>query len=183
MIIICAADFHGKRDRYESFFKGIKEEKPDIAIIAGDLGYIDKNIFKDVNLNIYAVYGNMDSDIDCDKIIFIDGKNVKVNSLKFLGIGKFFPEEIGEIDVIVSHLPPYKTKDKTFFGMHIGDKKIRKIMEENKPLYVICGHVHEDAGYVKCDGTNVVNCSIGKTGKYTIIDTEKEQIRMVGYDV
>ncbi|MEM2715821.1 MAG: metallophosphoesterase, partial [Candidatus Thermoplasmatota archaeon] len=97
------------------------------------------------------------------------------------GIGRFFPE-IEEVDIIVSHFPPYKTKDKSFFGAHIGDKKLRKIMEEKKPSYIICGHVHEDAGYDKFGDTIVVNCSIGKAGEYTIIDANKGKIIMVGYD-
>lgn len=182
MIIICAADFHGKKERYENFIKGIKREKPDIAIIAGDLGFINEEIFKDIDLQIYAVYGNIDSNLNYKKIKFIDGKRVEVDSIKLCGVGKLFPE-IKERDIVVSHHPPYKTKDKAFFGMHIGDKNLRKIMEEKKPSYIICGHVHEDAGYSKFYDTIVVNSSVGKSGKYTIIDTDKGEIVMVGYDV
>ncbi|MBC7128159.1 MAG: metallophosphoesterase family protein [Thermoplasmatales archaeon] len=182
MIIICAADFHGKKERYEHFIRGIEKEKPDICVIAGDMGYIDESIFNKIDLPFYAVHGNTDSNLKYEKINFIDGKNLKINSLKFSGIGKLFPEIEG-VDIIISHFPPYKTKDKAFFGMHIGDKKLRKIMEEKKPSYIICGHVHEDAGYDKFCDTIVVNCSVGKSGEYTIIDTDKGKIVMVGYDV
>ncbi|MBC7080699.1 MAG: metallophosphoesterase family protein [Thermoplasmatales archaeon] len=181
MIIICAADFHGKKEKYENFIKGIKNEMPDIGIIAGDLGFINEEIFNGIDLQIYAVYGNTDSELKYKKIKFIDEKRLEINSMKICGVKKFFTEKEG-IDIVVSHYPPYKTKDKAFFGMHIGDKSLRKIMEEKKPSYIICGHVHEDAGYGKFGDTIVVNSSVGKSGEYTIIDTEKKEIIMVGYD-
>ena len=54
-------------------------------------------------------------------------------------------------------------------------------MEEKKPFYVICGHVHEDAGYEIFGETYVVNCSVGKKGVATLIDFDKKKIEMIGY--
>ncbi len=182
MLILCAADFHGKVERYRRFIDAYLKEKPDLVIIAGDFGHVKVDVFKDIDVPIYGVYGNMDGDLKHleNKINFIDGKIVEYEGIKFLGIGERYPEEIDSIDissqVIVSHIPPYKTKDRAFFGMHIGSKWLRNLMEKKKPKYIICGHVHEDAGYEKFNDTYVVNCSIGKKGIGTFIDVENEKI-------
>ena len=73
---------------------------------------------------------------------------------------------------MVSHVPPYRTKDRTFIGTHIGSKWLRAFMEERKPSYIICGHVHEDAGYEKFGERYIVNCSVGKRGMATLIEFE-----------
>ena len=65
--------------------------------------------------------------------------------------------------------------------MHIGSKKLRRIVEEKNPDFVLCGHVHEDHGYTLLNETIIVNCSIGKKGSYTIVDTENKKVRMIGY--
>lgn len=184
MIIQCAADFHGRKERYIKFFEGVRKEKPDVVILPGDLGYLNENIF-DVSIPAFAVHGNMDGSLMFKKIKLVDGKIFSFNGMNFIGIGwntkEFFEEKEANFDIIISHVPPYKIKDKAFLGMHIGSKWLRKIVEEKKPKFVLCGHVHEDYGYEKFGETYVVNCSIGKKGEYTIIDTDTNEIRMVGY--
>ena len=180
MLIQCAADFHGKTEKYREFIKAYKEIEPDIVIIAGDLGFVEKEVFDEISSPIYAVYGNMDGDLSHleNKIEFIDGKTISFKNIKLHG---FINEKIEEkVDIIVSHYPPYKARDKTFFGMHIGSKVLAEVIEEIKPKYVICGHVHECYGYEKYNDCYIINCSIGKKGKYTIINYDKE-VKMVGY--
>jgi len=191
MIIQCAADFHGNRDKYKTFFKSVKDEKPDIIILPGDLGYIDEKEY-DIPVPAFAVHGNMDGMLFLNKIKIVDETLFLIDNIRFLGLGWNFSDvvkdedkeikiEEAEFDIIISHIPPYKTKDRTFIGTHIGNKKLRKLMDVKRPSFVLCGHVHEDAGYDKFGDTIVINCSIGKKGAYTIIDTEEEKIRMVGY--
>ncbi len=185
MLLLCSADFHGREDKYEAFIETYKKYEIDLVIIAGDFGYVEANVFNDIDVPILAVYGNMDGDLSHlrGKIDFIDGMLREYKGYKFLGIGEKYPEKIDDIDfdIIVSHIPPYKTKDRAFFGMHIGSKWLRNLMEEKKPKYIICGHVHEDAGYEKFGDTYVVNCSVGKKGIATVIDIEKNEVRMIGY--
>ena len=184
MLLQCAADFHGRQERYEKFLKVFEERQPEIVIIAGDFGKVDRKIFEEIDVPIYGIYGNMDGDLSYlkDAVNFIDGKKFSYKDLNFLGIGTKYPENIeGRIDIIVSHIPPYKTKDRAFFGMHIGSKWLRNFMEEKEPSYIICGHVHEDAGYEKFGKTYVVNCSVGKKGIATLIDLEENRIEMIGY--
>ena len=192
MIIQCAADFHGREERYIKFFEGVKKEKPDVIIIPGDLGYLNEDLF-DISIPAFAVHGNMDGLLMLKKIKMVDEKIFLFNGIKFIGLGWNFKDVIEEngrlikiydasFDIVISHSPPYKIKDKALLGMHIGSKKLRKIIEEKRPKFVLCGHVHEDYGYEKFNDTIVVNCSIGKKGEYTIINTDENKIKMVGYD-
>ncbi len=184
MLLQCAADFHGKRERYEKFVKVFEERQPDIVIIAGDWGSVEKKLLEKIDVPIYGVYGNMDGSLSYlnDLVRFIDGEIVEHESVVLLGIGSKYPGNVErQIDIIVSHIPPYKTKDRAFFGMHIGNKWLRHLMEEKEPRYIICGHVHEDAGYERYGKSYVVNCSVGKKGTATIIDTESNEIEMIGY--
>ncbi len=180
MLIQCAADFHGRKERYAKFIEGVRREKPHLVILAGDFGYVEDSIFNEIDAPIYGVIGNMDGNLNhLSSIKFIDDEIVEFKEFSISGVMKAIQAE--KIDIIVSHTPPYKTKDRAFLGMHIGDKKLREIMNEKKPKYVICGHVHEDAGYGKFGDTIVINCSVGKKGEYVLIDTEKEEVKMVGY--
>lgn len=183
MLAQCAADFHGRKEKYERFINYFEKVNPDLIIIPGDLGYITESIFEKVDVPIYAVYGNMDGDLSHmeGKIKFVDGKKFSYEGINFAGFGKEIFNLKEKIDVLISHVPPYKTKDRAFFGMHIGNKQLRKFMEENKPRYILCGHVHEDAGHKKFGETHVVNCSIGKNGICTLIDLDKDEIKFVNH--
>ena len=191
MRIQCAADFHGDEEKYIKFLEGAKREKPDVLILPGDLGSVNENLFEE--LPAFAVHGNMDGMLFLSKIKIVDEKLFEFGGLRFLGLGWNFKDVVEEngrmitidnanFDIIISHAPPYKTKDRAFLGMHIGSKKLRKIMEEKKPSFILCGHVHEDYGYGKFGDTIVVNCSIGKKGEYTIVDTSTNEVKMVGFD-
>jgi len=190
MRIQCAADFHGEETRYKKFLEGVKREEPDVVILPGDLGKIDESLFE--GITAFAVHGNMDGLLFLKKIKIVDEKLFEFKGLRFLGLGWNFKDVVEEngrmitienakFDIVISHVPPYKTKDRAFLGIHIGSKKLRKIVEEKKPMFVLCGHVHEDYGYERLGDTIVVNCSIGKKGEYTIIDIDTKEVKMVGY--
>jgi len=184
MLIQCAADFHGRKEKYKKFIEKAQELEPDMIILAGDLGHIEASIFKELPYKIFAVYGNMDGDLSHlkDVIVFIDGRKIEYKGINILGVGASYPEDVGgDVDIIVSHVPPYKTKDKAFFGMRIGSKWLRSLVEEKQPKYVICGHVHEDAGYMKLGNSYIVNCSLGKKGEAVVIEFDTEEIDFIGF--
>jgi hypothetical protein len=63
-----------------------------------------------------------------------------------------------KIKVMVSHSPPYDTAvDKTRAGVHAGSIKVRRFIEDYKPDFVICGHIHEAKGKDLVGGTHVIN--------------------------
>ena len=184
MLAQCAADFHGMVERYRRFAEVFEEYRPDMVILAGDLGKVDEKFFDVVDVDIYVVHGNMDGTLDeiRERVEFLDGRIVDIKGMKFMGVGNIYPEVGDErIDVIVSHIPPYRTRDRSFIRTHIGSKWLREVMEKSRPRYVICGHVHEDAGHEIFGETHVINCSIGKRGIATLVDFERGSIEMLGY--
>lgn len=77
--------------------------------------------------------------------------------------------------VVVSHNPPWNTEaDKTFMGVHIGSKTLRRFIEEVKPLAVLCGHVHEARGVDKLGEILVVNPGPARNGFYATLDLNCE---------
>lgn len=65
-----------------------------------------------------------------------------------------FRNEKGNL-ILATHEPPYNTK-LDFIGKHKGSRQIRKFIEENQPLYSICGHFHENEGKQDKIGKTVI---------------------------
>lgn len=65
-----------------------------------------------------------------------------------------------DINVLISHTPPYGILDKNFFGEWCGSESLRNAMYRTKPKYLVCGHIHECGGKeVDLVMTKVINCS------------------------
>jgi Icc-related predicted phosphoesterase len=146
----------------------------------------------------FAIHGNIDTNeviksIDNSKAINIHLKKIIQNNVSFVGLGgdlnlpihkkinikvneyfKTLDEIINESTILVTHSPPYGLQDKIFLGFHAGSKYIRYIIDKYKPRLVLCGHIHENPGFVKYKKTIVVNCSIGKTGSGALIELNKK---------
>ncbi|MEA2054173.1 MAG: metallophosphoesterase family protein [Candidatus Thermoplasmatota archaeon] len=192
MLIQAAADFHGKESRYGAFLLGLRDNSPDIAVLAGD---IDANplFFKflgDIDVPTLVIHGNVDG-IDIGKKVekynafFIHEKMYSTDGINFIGAGGINPmlndiysinkkEWISlkdvKMDVLVTHVPPKGVMDKMGLGLHIGNRWVRNITEEKRPRLIICGHVHENPGYTHFGETTVVNCTIGRRGRYSLIE-------------
>lgn len=65
-----------------------------------------------------------------------------------------------DIDILISHSPPYGILDKSIRGVHCGSIALRNAMMKVKPRYLVCGHIHE-CGSKEVDlvTTKVINCS------------------------
>lgn len=64
------------------------------------------------------------------------------------------------LDVLISHGPPYGHCDRTKEGRIVGSKSLAKHITRSKPQYVICGHIHEGRGMARFNGhTTVFNVS------------------------
>lgn len=197
MLIQSAADFHGRESRYYSFLEGLNENNPDIAVLAGD---IDSNpsffdFLEKVEIPVLIIPGNMDGrsmeeeTAGFDNVVFLHEKIYGFNGINFIGAGggnpridraysitenKWVPVSDASADVLVTHVPPKGIMDRMALGFHIGSEWVKDIMETMKPRLLICGHVHEDPGYAVHGKTTVVNCSIGRKGKYTLVDVDRK---------
>jgi len=199
MKILAVADIHGAQYRLNLVLKNIERYSPDLVIICGDItqfgpAELAKNLLNQIPVETLAITGNIDTldvvrGIDESNATKIEMKRVVKNGIPFVGINGIDEDQfkiakekklIDESSVIVSHVPPYGTKDKVFLGMHGGSKDLRELVDELKPRLVLCGHIHEDPGFTTTGETIVVNCSMGKRGEGSLIDiNENITVKMI----
>ena len=190
MKILATADLHGSQYRLNIILKNIETYSPDLVVVCGDItqfgpGEVAKNFLDQIPVTTFAIPGNIDTDevskaIDESKAINIDMKKVEKNGISFVGISgattrPFSTGEklLDEKSILVSHEPPHGLQDKVFLGMHAGSKELRETVDKYKPRLVLCGHIHEDPGYIKTDNTIVVNCSMGKRTEGALVKINK----------
>ena len=78
--------------------------------------------------------------------------------------------------ILISHNPPVGEKIDSFDGVHhAGSQKFTDFIKANKPLAVVCGHIHEGAGIEKFGDTVVINPgSLGEAQTYAWLEVEKD---------
>ena len=192
MKILAVADIHGSQYRLNLILKNIDRYSPDLVVICGDItqfgpGELAKTLLDQIPIETFAVTGNIDSKdvkkgIDDSKAINIEMKKIVKKGVSFVGVSgiktdefKFLEDKkiIDKETVVVSHVPPYGFQDKIFIGLHGGSKELREIVDKYHPRLVLCGHIHEDPGYIEDNGSIVVNCSMGKRGEGAIVEINK----------
>lgn len=81
--------------------------------------------------------------------------------------------------ILISHSPPKNTKlDKTFSGAHVGSISVRRFIEENKPILVFCGHIHEARGIDYIGNSVIVNPGPAKQGNYALATIEGDKVKI-----
>jgi len=198
MKIYAAADIHGAQYRLNLILDQIQAHKPDIVVICGDItqfgpGETAKIFLNQIPVKTFAIPGNIDSvdvgvAISESKAVNIDRKRVLQNDLSFIGVGGDIPQSLSSLEindtgfmkpfdlvldensVLVTHVPPFRTQDRVFIGHYIGNKELRTLIDSHRPCLVLCGHVHEDPGFMVVGSTTVVNCSLGKRTEGALID-------------
>ena len=80
----------------------------------------------------------------------------------------------GQIDVLVSHAPPFDCgADMIGSGIGVGSKAVRDLAERVQPSIVLCGHIHEARGIYSMGAFPVVNPGpFGDMGNYAEILVE-----------
>lgn len=199
MKILAVADIHGAQYRINLVLKNIQKYSPDIVVVCGDITQfgpeeLAKNFLDQIPIETLAVTGNIDTvdvgkGIDQSKATNIELKKVIKKGIPFVGISGVDPYQFRVLDgkkllseksVLVSHVPPYDTQDKIFIGMNGGSKELRKLVDKYKPRLVLCGHIHEDPGFIKIGQTMIVNCSMGKRGEGALVGiNEKISVKML----
>lgn len=79
--------------------------------------------------------------------------------------------------ILISHNPPVGKNIDSFDGgeHHAGSQKFTDYINENHPLAVVCGHIHEGTGIEKFGETVVINPgSLGEQGSYVWLNVEKD---------
>jgi Icc-related predicted phosphoesterase len=192
MKILAVADIHGAQYRLNLVLKNIERYSPDLLVVCGDItqfgpGELARNFLDQIPIDTIAVTGNIDTievgkAIDDSKATKIELKKVVRKGVSFVGVSGINPDHFKILDdkkminnqtVLVTHVPPFDTKDKVFIGMHGGNKELRALIDKYSPRLVISGHIHEDPGFIKIGKTIFVNCSMGKSGEGALIKLDK----------
>lgn len=192
MKILAVADLHGAQYRLNLVLKNIERYSPDLLVVCGDItqfgpGELARNFLDQIPIDTIAVTGNIDTvdvgkAIDDSKATKIELKKVVRKGIPFVGVSGINPRDfkiledkkmINNETVLVTHVPPFDTKDRVFIGMHGGSKELRLLIDKYSPRLVLSGHIHEDPGFIKIGKTIFVNCSMGKSGEGALIKLDK----------
>ncbi|MCP3875630.1 MAG: phosphoesterase [Desulfobacteraceae bacterium] len=200
MRIYAVADIHGNTKKIDKIKTVISHENPDVLVISGDItNYFspEKIIcqLKDIPVPIFAITGNSDFK-NVGKLLqnqknacllnrspktFQDFKFIGLNGtipLPFLSIirimeGRYLApmkSMITSKTILVVHPPPRGIQDKVIGKFSAGSSNLRALIKTHSPLMVLCGHIHEQAGYQFFKNTLIVNCAMNKKYNGAIID-------------
>ncbi|MBI9085275.1 MAG: metallophosphoesterase family protein [Desulfobacterales bacterium] len=212
MRIYAVADIHGKSRRLDRIRKNIESYTPDLLVAAGDMTkYFNPDpAIAELNrlpVPVLALRGNSDR----KRVEHLINGSTNIGSLHLqrhekdgiclAGIGGTIPipfrtrvafkekplvRRLSEIaqnaDVLVAHPPPYGFVDLVAGRAHAGWKRLTVLMAELEPALIICGHIHESAGFAWTGRTMVVNCAMGSGRGGAVIDLEKgdtPEVRMI----
>ena len=160
------------------------------------------SIIENYNKNILAVHGNWDKleilDFFVEKGYNLHADGKIINNIGFFGTGgsnktpmntytEYNEEDLFEFlesgyekvksaekIVMVSHVPPKNTRDRTFLGLRGGSTIIREFCINNNVDLGIVGHIHEASGFVDLNSTVIVNPGPFRKGKCSVIDLNEE---------
>ena len=144
-----------------------------------------------------VVHGNCDyedafSPIDSERIRYIHGESVEVEGIMFHGLGgstrtpfstpseyeeRYYRRliegfEYGEVNILISHSPPFGILDRTHSGVNAGSKAVREELERFDAVF--CGHIHEARGVEFVGNTTVVNPGALAMGEYGMSNLGRE---------
>ncbi len=164
------ADFAIGAGDYALFRRGLKET---IELLSA------------IKIPVILVPGNHESYIelkevssDIDNFHVLHGNSIEINQVLFIGIGCAIPVtpfpswsvDLSEESawhllskpnsefVFITHSPPFGCLDMLDNNQHIGSKTIRAFIEKSKPLFTVCGHIHERWNRKSdIDGISVIN--------------------------
>jgi Icc-related predicted phosphoesterase len=150
------------------------------------------------NRNILAVHGNMDYKEVIDLLeekgynLHADGK--VIDGIGFFGVGgsnitpmntrcEYTEDEIDafinqgyekikgqKTVVLISHVPPHGFRDRSFFGIRGGSKRIARFIRDHAIQLCLSGHIHEADGVEVLNSTIVANPGSFKRGKFFSIE-------------
>jgi len=203
MRIYAVADIHGKIEKIAKIKTVIAQESPDILVIAGDItNYVSPlktlDLLKDIPIPILGIRGN--SDFKHVETLLQAQENTTLLShvpliyqnLRFVGLSGTIPlpfiskislRENRFLDrlkpgitpqtIMVVHPPPRNICDKVGNRFSAGSFCLQNFIENHPPLMVLCGHIHEQAGYQFIKNTLVVNCAMNRYFSGAIIQCGK----------
>ncbi len=179
-----------------------KEHGADAFIVLGDIVNFSpadwaEEFLNSLDLPAYAVPGNCDPPAVLPYIdraaTSLHERKAEVGGITFIGLGGSNPTifdtpfelEEDEISrkleplmeqnaVMILHCPPFGYLDKVMGDKHVGSTAILEMVRQYRPRAVLSGHIHEDRGVIKEDGTLFMNPGAAKDGHSALLDIGSE---------
>jgi hypothetical protein len=113
----------------------------------------------------HAVY-LQDSGVDIDGIKFWGSPwqpffcNWAFNLPRGAPLAQVWAKIPSDIDVLITHGPPYGILDRIYNGDHVGCEDLRAALTRVRPKIHAFGHIHESYGVREQDGTVFINASL-----------------------
>jgi Icc-related predicted phosphoesterase len=181
MMLLVFVDTHGDMRSLKRLKK--KAAKADLVLCAGDITVFESHmrlILREINSfnkPVLIIPGNHEGEkklrLMCKhykNLVYLHNEVYELENVFFAGWGgggfslrdpKFekFAAKLkkkipGKKLILMLHGPPYGNKTDLVESEHTGNKSFRDFIKQEKPLLVVCGHLHENAG---------VKDKIGKT--------------------
>lgn len=168
-VLIHCGDFckFGSMDMFEQFCCEFAQyPHQNKLVIAGNHEYM---LFGDRSQQARGLFG--------ESITYLKDEGVVIGGLKFFGVAwrsKFsFCEPAGrftepytvwdvlpsDIDVLITHNPPWRILDATPSGSRIGSRELKDNLSRIKPILHCFGHVHSSYGHMRVGETLYVNAA------------------------
>jgi Icc-related predicted phosphoesterase len=184
MKILVAGDLHFDKERFEHLVELTADS--DVLCLTGDclnenvgdrnsqIEWVSKWIAR-VTIPVLMCSGNHDLDevAECEWIDKLSSSSVITDNAVWRHKGVTFGiipyigahySTFSKCDIILSHLPPSRTRTSRKNGTDYGDDELYFSLIESvlTPKYVLCGHVHSpDAETDRIKETTIINASSG----------------------
>ncbi|MDP1666123.1 MAG: metallophosphatase domain-containing protein [Methylobacter sp.] len=162
---ICGYGSHDELKKFDDFLSGLPHKHK--LLIAGNHDWpfarVDPSEAKLLVKN--AIY-LMDSGIEIEGIKFWGSPwqpffcNWAFNLPRGPELAKVWANIPDNIDVLITHGPPYGILDEIYNGERVGCQDLSDALERVKPKVHVFGHIHEGYGMLKQNGTTYVNASL-----------------------
>jgi len=189
------SDIHGTPKALDLAKNHISSLNIDVTVICGDITHFGNkewaaNFINNIPNKVIGVTGNCDP-LGVDEAyadaqgMNLHMKNFDLKGVKFVGLNGInhteeelnrFSEVSKGAHVFVLHSPPFGLNDRTRRGTRIGDEKLNPIINENQPLLVLSGHVHESPGIVSENGITYINPGPASKGYASFVKLNKDEI-------
>jgi Icc-related predicted phosphoesterase len=206
---IALPDIHDRAEPLKDMWHVLADV--DVVLLPGDMtnGNADNlhrvlNVLEDLNENILAVCGNMDTEAMnmwlAHEGLSLHRRHVLLDDIAILGCGGALPfygkyvfseAELAEFlndtlqgvsaetpKILVCHQPPYNTEvDRIEDGTHVGSKAVREFIERVQPLICFTGHIHSAPGIDSIGSTQIINPGpVWQTKHYAYAEVERGKV-------
>lgn len=193
-------DLHQNTSALGWINKLVRERNPDAVLFLGDITDMGTaqdaaEIVSSIDAKVLCLPGNCDPrDLpDAVSAVATDmhGKSATVGNDYIAGLGgsniTIFgtPFELTEEEIaaalepisrkgmiLMTHAPAYGILDHIPNGTSVGSPAIAEIVKEFRPVVALSGHIHEDIGAVRRDGTLFVNPGPARDGYCAFVTVE-----------